>query len=317
MTDSASAPRLRWLFANGERRRAAYRYWINDTARGLLNLSVHSGLRVLPTDLCSGFGGAMAWSAHLRFPDSDARARRLMQARQPALTGHHLDRAMRRLWRSIARTMAEFSVLHRLWAEGRIAIEGLHHLQVARAAGRPLLIAGLHLGNWEVIGPALVFSGFPYHAIYELPENRFDHWIAVRSRLRYGGSLVFPDRKGGRTAYRLLTARNGEVLVIYVDEMLRGQVSAPAFGRPPRLDGNIAHVARLARLTGAAVIPCYCLRLDDRARFKVTFLPPIEFTRTADRCSDLAVNVLEIDRIIAPVIDGHLDQWFYALDFEF
>jgi KDO2-lipid IV(A) lauroyltransferase len=317
MIDPAPAPRLRWLLDSGERQRAAYHYWINHTVRGLLNVAVHSGLRPLPTDFCSGFGGAMAWSARLRFPESDARARRLMQALQPALAGHHLDRAMGRLWRGVARTMAEFSVLHRLWPEGRIAAEGLHHLHAARAAGQPLLIAGLHLGNWEVIGHALVSSGFPTRIIYEVPENRFDHRIAVRSRRRYGAQLIFPNHTGGRTAYRSLMTGKGEVLLIYVDEIFRGEVSAPALGRPRPLKGNIAHVARLARMTGAAVIPCYCLRLEDRARFKVTFLPPIEFTRTADRRSDLAANVLEIDRTIAPVIETHLDQWFYALDFEF
>jgi KDO2-lipid IV(A) lauroyltransferase len=317
MTEPALAPHLRWLFCGGERQRAAYRYWINDTARGLLNVAVHSGMRPLPTDLCSGFGSALAWSARLRFPESDARARRLMQSLQPTLAGHHLDRAMRRLWRSVARTMAEFSVLPRLWAESRIAVEGLHHLQAARAAGRPLLIAGLHLGNWEVIGHTLVSNGFPTRAIYEVPENRFDHYIAVQSRRRYGAQLIFPDHTGGRSAYRSLLARQGEALLIYVDEIFRGEVSAPAFGRARPLRGNIAHVARLARLTGAAVIACYCLRLGDRASFKVTFLPSIEFTRTEDRRSDLAANILEIDRIIAPVVETHLDQWFYALDFEF
>ena len=52
--------------------------------------------------------------------------------------------------------MLEFSVLDRLWREGRIAVEGGEHLLAARAAGKPVIVMGLHVNNWEVIGPALM-----------------------------------------------------------------------------------------------------------------------------------------------------------------
>jgi lauroyl/myristoyl acyltransferase len=45
--------------------------------------------------------------------------------------------------------------------------------------------------------------------------------------------------------------------------------------------------------------------------------PPIKTIRTDDRDADLAANVAAIDRTIEPIIKAHLDQWFYALDFEF
>jgi KDO2-lipid IV(A) lauroyltransferase len=317
MTKVDGTPPIGWLFGNSEQRVAAFRYWVRDTGMGLLNYSVHSGLRLVPMDLCSDFGAFFSRFSRHRFPASDARARRLWQTLRPgAGRPGELDRTMRGLWRCVGRTMAEYSVLDRFWRAGRISVDGAEHLEAARASGSPILIASVHLGNWEVIGPTLVALGFPGSGFYEPPENRFDHRIAVNVRIRYGAKLVSPSHVGGREAYRLLTEIKDEVFLIYVDEIFRGRVSAPAFGRTREPEGNIAHVARLARLAGASVIPAYCVRLNDRAQFKVTFLPPIKLTRTDDRRGDLDAGIAEIDRTFELIVKQHLDQWYYALDFE-
>jgi KDO2-lipid IV(A) lauroyltransferase len=311
------APPLRWLFDSSERRAAVLRYWIRDTAMGFLNTSIHNGLRLLPTGLCSGFGAVSSALSPLRFKESDARARLLWQRFHPDdAEPAHLDRVMRSLWRCVGRTMAEYSVLDRFWREGRIEVEGDEHLRAARALGHPIIIASVHLGNWETVGPVLVAFGFPGSGFYEPPENRFDHKIAVKVRLRYGAKLVFPTSVGGREAYRLLTDIKDEVFLIYIDEIFQGRVSAPALGRTPKPEGNIAHTARLARMTGASVVPAYCVRLGDSARFKVTFLPPIRPIHTDDRKADLMANILALDRTFAPIVQKHLDQWYYTLDFE-
>jgi KDO2-lipid IV(A) lauroyltransferase len=317
MASAESPPPLLWLVGNSDKRQVAWRYWVRDTAMGLLNSTVHTTLRLLPTDLCSSFGAVVSRSSQQRFPASDARARRLWVALRPqASEPGSVDQAMRRLWRCVGRTMAEYSVLDRFWREGRIAVTGVEHLKAARAAGSPIIVASVHLGNWETIGPTLVAHGFPGSGFYEPPENRFEHRIAVKVRLRYGAKLVFPTHVGGREAYRLLTEIKDEVFLIYVDEMFHGRVSAPALGRARKSEGNIAHVARLARMTGAAVIPAYCVRLNDRAQFSVTFLPSINLVHSADRRGDIDANVAEIDRIFAPIVEANIDQWYYALDFE-
>jgi len=314
MNSSAVPPG--WLFADAEKRRAAWRYWVRDGIVGGGHLVLHHALRRLPIDGCSAVGAeAIRFARHL-YPQSDARARRLWAAINPRQASRaDTDRAMRTLWRNVSRTMAEYSVLDRLWAAGRITVVGQEHLDAARGAGRPILLAGLHLGNWELIGVTLVAIGYHGSGFYEPQDNRFHDRIAKAVRLRYGAKVVFPKHSAARTAYRLLSA-GSEVFLIYVDEMIRGRVSAPALGRPLRTEGNIAHVARLARLTGAAVIPVYCLRVGDCARFKITFLPALDLPRSADKDADLAAHVAAINAAIEPVVKRHVDQWYYALDFE-
>jgi KDO2-lipid IV(A) lauroyltransferase len=189
-------------------------------------------------------------------------------------------------------------------------------LKAARAAGRPVVLAGLHLANWETLGATVAALGYPIASTYEPPENRFDHRIANRVRARYGMRMIFPDRAGGREAYRAIV-RDREIFIFYVDEIFRGRVSAPEFGRGAKVTGNIGNAVRLARLTDADIIVAYCTRRGDQPRFTVTFTPPLKQVRTADEQVDLAANVAALDRAIAPIVKEHLDQWYYGLDFDF
>jgi Kdo2-lipid IVA lauroyltransferase/acyltransferase len=292
-------------------------YWIRDAVVGLLNLSIHNALKLLSIDQCSAFGAFIVRFTKKRYPESAARGRRNWRILRPAEADDtSTDAAMRRLWRSISRTMCEFSVLHRLWDAGRISVTGVEHLDAVRDSKRPRLVACLHLGNWETIPVALIGVGHPGSGIYLPLENRFDTYIAVKVRERCGEILYPGDGPGAmRAAIRDLT-RNEGVFVVFVDEEVRGRVHAPDFGRQPRADGNMAYVARLAVKTGAEIIPAYCVRRNDSAHFQVHFLPPVPLARTGAP-GELMDNMAAINAVIEPIIRAHLDQWFYALDFEF
>lgn len=94
-------------------------------------------------------------------------------------------------------------------------------------------------------------------------------------------------------------------------------MSAPEFGRGPKSKGNIGNVVHFARLTDAEIVLTYCTRVGDAAHFWLTFSPSVEQVRTADEQADFAANVATLDRLIAPIIRDHLDQWYYALQFDF
>jgi KDO2-lipid IV(A) lauroyltransferase len=128
--------------------------------------------------------------------------------------------------------------------------------------------------------------------------------------------LVQAGPSSMREALKELKERRGPFM-IFIDEFIKDRVQAPAFGRRLRIEGNIAFAIRLAVKTGAVLIPAYCVRDGDRARFKMTYLPPFELVQGGDRDADLAENVRRLDALIAPIIAKYADQWFYALDFEF
>jgi Kdo2-lipid IVA lauroyltransferase/acyltransferase len=118
-----------------------------------------------------------------------------------------------------------------------------------------------------------------------------------------------------RAAIAALNAKKGP-FVVFIDECIDDHVYAPAFGRPLKAEGNIAYVARLAVMTGAEIIPAYCVRRDDSTRFKVAFLPPVPLVRRRSD-ANLMTNIAAINEVIEPIVRKHLDQWYFALDFEF
>jgi KDO2-lipid IV(A) lauroyltransferase len=128
--------------------------------------------------------------------------------------------------------------------------------------------------------------------------------------------VVHPDAKAARAGYRALI-REKAIFIFYVDAIVDGRVPAPAFGRDLGTTNNIANAVRLARAANAELIVLYTVRLGDEARFKITCLPPVAQLLTDDRDADLRANVATVDGIISPIVRAHLDQWFYALDFEF
>ena len=311
----ADAPPLAWLLGAGDRRRRAWAYWVRDTLVGARNAATHHALRLLPIDACSACGAALARWAPRRYGASDARARGLWRAlRHNAADGAAADGAMRYLWRNIGRTMAEYSVLDRIAREGRVEVERIELLRSAQASGRPLIVAGLHLGNWELIGPMLGRLGSPVTVIYLVPPNRIEHRLAVRVRERCGMGLIPGVAAHTREAVRVL--ERGGTLLLYIDELARGRVHAPLFGRAARPTGNISYAARMAVSAGAVLLPAYCVRLGDAARFRLGFLPPVVLQDGAGDPA-LAANVGAINAAIEPVVAAHLDQWFYALDFQF
>lgn len=314
---SKSTPPLRWLLSSLASRKLAWNYWVIDPLVGFYNTAVHYALRLLPIDACSNVGVFFSLYSPFFFRESDQRARTAWCKLRPGeSTPAEVDAAMRRLWRCVGRTMAEYSVIDRLWSADRISVVGLEHMQAVRDADKPLLVAALHLGNWETVLIAGIESNFAGSGIYLPLDNRFDMRLAMKARNRYKGGQVAAGPGALRTALKSLRAKHGP-FVIYVDEFIRGKVQAPAFGRAVQDQGNIAYAARLASMAGACVVPAYCERLNDSAHFKIHFLAPIEMALTADKEGDAIENIERINAAIEPAVLRLLDQWYFLLDFEF
>ncbi|MGE0560121.1 MAG: lysophospholipid acyltransferase family protein [Burkholderiales bacterium] len=321
MDKPIAAPPLRWFFSSA-RRHIAWRYWVHDVVLGLLYTLYYLVFRNAAIDTCSVAGD---WAGdfarrHINFDlgaprkhrGHEARARENWAILRPEDDAAKAAASVNAAFRQTMRTFAEMPILEKLWPAGRISVVGAEHVSAAKAAMRPTLIAGLHLANWEVIWPTLVGLGYSVAAVYQPPPNRFDHRLSIAIRRRFGGTLIPGRRGGGRIAYRAL-ADTHDVLLMYIDELVNEHLYAPFLGRPVKAEGNIAYAARLAALTGAVIIPAYCTRLGG-ARFRVTFMPPVDLVSSSDREADVLENVARLDTVIEPVIRFHLDQWLWLFD---
>ena len=315
-------------------RRHAYRYWIRDPLVGARLLLAHELLRLLPTGAVSRIGADLAeWVGPRLHPAAERRARAALQVLRPDLVAGEPQtaEAMSRLWRSLGRAYAEFSAEDRLWAEGRVTVAGEEHLRAVRESGRPLLVAGVHLANWELIPITLGYLGHRVIDVYQPQRNRFEDRIAMRARLRIAGRVLrsVPSMRGlslegifrlvpptPRAGAELLQGLSeGRALMMFVDENANGRVHAPRFGRPVPADGNMARVVRLARMVSGSVVPAYVERVAESARFTVHFLPPLRLERSADSKADLAANVARLDAALAPHVLDAVEQWYMLTDY--
>ena len=312
VADQAQAPPAGWAALRPQLRQWR-RYWVRDPLLGGLDFALHHASRRMPTEWCSAIGGRLGiLNGRYRFHAARERAERAyLKLAGNGATPRDAEAAAMRLFDHVGRVMLEFSVLDRLWDEGRITVAGSEHLLAARAAGKPVIVMGLHLGNWETIGPTIVGLGHRgFKGFYMPPRSRFEHKIAVDARARYGAIALRPGVAAARTARRLLVEERG-VLLVYADEERRGHVSAPLFGRaiPPR--ANLLDIVRLAWASGAAVIPAYAERLGG-ARFRVTYLAPVELAPEGEGPSE---NIRRLDHIITPLVRARLDQWYMLLEY--
>lgn len=310
------APALFWLVSRDPARRTlARQYWITDVIDGVYKWTGHLAMRAIPIDWASGFG---AWTGRFSpriYPAEDARARVAWRTLRPEESSPaQVDAAVRRLWRNIGRTITEIAILDRLWDQGRVTVEGAEHMAALRDAGRPILVTSLHTATWELIPITGIKLGYMGAGLALPLRNRFERALMTKIRESFDGRQIMVSPSAGREMLRELKARGP--LVLHVDDFARGRVHAPAFGRPLKVEGNIAYAFRLAKLAGAGIVPVYCVRDGDAARFTVRFLPALDVVDTGDVDADLAENVARLDALIEPIVRRHLDQWFYVLDLD-
>lgn len=269
---------------------------------------LHRAMRHLPIQLVSDIGARLAW-LKIRFIDPKVarNARDNIRQHFPDMASAEVERLVWRFVDNVGRLMAEFSIVHRFAASGRLEFVGEEAAR-GQVGKVPTIALCLHLGNWEALASAMQMIGVPIASISEVPENAAHRDIADATRSGFDVKVLPPDRNGALKALSILK-RNG-VLALFPDEKRGNTMMAPLFGRPPHAKGNLALAAKLARRTGAQLVVVYCERLEG-VRFRLHFEGPFHM---GDGGSDVLADVAFLNSRIEPVILRHLDQWYYLDD---
>jgi Kdo2-lipid IVA lauroyltransferase/acyltransferase len=202
------------------------------------------------------------------------------------------------MWRNIGRTMGEYSKLDELWRGERVRIVGGSALTAARETKRPRIMLIVHLGNWEL--PGAILDPDSLHVI-QLPANLAERRILTWARATYRERLVESGPAGARAALRAL--QRDVPVYLAADAFVSGEVESPRFGRPPLASGNLNYAVRLARMTGAVILPLFVRRLAG-TNFEIVLLPH------HDPTGPIESEVAALDAMVTPIVLEHLDQWF-------
>jgi KDO2-lipid IV(A) lauroyltransferase len=186
-------------------------------------------------------------------------------------------------------------------------VGGREHLSAALAAGKGVILATAHMGNWEVMGAMCQDLGVPFTTVYRPLDNPLlDAW--VRKTRGDVGQTMIP--KHGATRPLLKALRAGGMIVLLVDQDMRGHgVFAPFFGAPA---STIPTPAELALRTGATILTGASVRVGPGFRYEAGFEPPVEVRDTGDHAADLLRVTTEINARIEALVRRAPEQWLWS-----
>jgi KDO2-lipid IV(A) lauroyltransferase len=222
----------------------------------------------------------------------------------PEKSTDEIERLSRDTFRTVFRSFAERGIVWcgsekqvRKWVqiEDHAGLSGLH--------GTPHIMVTMHLAGVEAGALRLTLylrehtptSG---NSLYTAQSNKlFDSYVK-RWRSRFGANMI--SRSDNiRDVVRLI--KKGEVmhLITDMDFGLRDSVFVPFFGVQAC---TLAAVSRLARMTGAKVIPAYTELLPNYQGYKMHILPPWDDYPTADVVADTRRMNAFFEEQIRPLI---------------
>ena len=274
---------------------------------GALAWTLFGVCRLLPVAWASGLAGSLARAVGPRLGIS-RRARQNLRRALPEIDDARIETVIRGMWDNLGRVAAEYPHLPRIRVfspDGRVETSGIEHLDRAVAAGRPVIIFGGHLANWEVAALAAGQYGIDVAQIYRAANNPLvDRMIA---RFRGGRSEFIPK---GRVASRRAVAalRRGAHLTLLVDQKLNDGIAVPFFGREAM---TAPALALLALHFDCTVLPARVERLEG-AHFRLTIHPPLPLPRSGERTADVRALMAAVNRTLEAWIRDRPEQWFWV-----
>ncbi|MGH8084458.1 MAG: lauroyl acyltransferase [Lysobacter sp.] len=222
--------------------------------------------------------GRLPWRWLLRLADAlaarslrrDSREARVVQCNLELAYPELLPGQRAQLRREILRGTARQTIeTLRLWtrphAENLALIReryGTEHLDAALTAGKGVIVAAPHHGNWELLNQWLA-SRTPLAILYAPPESKVGEAFLQRVRADDASTArvtqVRAEGAGVRQLFKRLAA-GGVVGILPDQQPKRGDGEfAPFFGVPAL---TMTLIGRLASRSGATVLVAWCERID-------------------------------------------------------
>jgi lauroyl/myristoyl acyltransferase len=234
-------------------------------------------------------------------------ARHLQRVHGWSLGERETAAAVRAAFASYARYWMELFRLpgaSRARIEAGFTHEGYDMLLDALAAGRGVVVAVPHLGNWDWGGAWFAAQGHRLTAVAEVLEPRelFDWFVAQRQAL--GIRIVPLGPQAGTELVRALRA--GEVVTLVCDRDIGGGgVEVEFFGERTRLP---AGPATLALRTGAPLLPV-AVYLTPGGGHHGVVLPAVPAERTGAFRDDVVRVTQAVARALEDLIRRAPEQW--------
>ena len=183
-----------------------------------------------------------------------------------------------------------------------VTAEGLEYVEKALQRGKGVIFLAAHFTTFEISAPLFCIF-MPANAMYRRHENPLINAVIEHGRKKHLTRII--PREDLRTMLRAL--KNNEI-VWYASDQGYGEkhiLLAPFFGIPASANGA---TSRIAKTSGAAVLPFVTYRLDDNSGYRLQISPPLEDYPSGDPEKD----ALRINQVIEEQVLKHPEQYYWV-----
>jgi KDO2-lipid IV(A) lauroyltransferase len=186
-----------------------------------------------------------------------------------------------------------------------LRVEGWEHLDAALRRGRGALVISGHVGHWELGALACGLAGHPMRLLVHRSPHREMEGYLEKLRTQPGNRLI--ENRGAARAVVSALKKNETVttLIDTAPSWLPADVDIPFLGGGIR---TTTALARLAGLTGAAVVPSSVLWSEAERRYVLRFDEPLALS------GDPAEDTRRMFATLEQVVRESPDQYFWIFN---
>ncbi len=227
-----------------------------------------------------------------------------LAAALPDLAPGEREQLLADLYRNLARTVHEVFISPPDPGQVRVS-GGWAPLDAALARGRGLILASVHLGNFELCGRVIAGRCDLLDVVKPQRNRLFDRYLEImRNR---GGIATVPMAKSGPAVLKHLRAGGVVSLLLDQDAGDRGVV-VPFLGRPA---ATWPGAARLSLQTGCPVLPVCLARRPDGGH-DLEFGDLMEPDKLPPEARDPVAYTALITERLEEFVRRHPQQWFWV-----
>ena len=180
-------------------------------------------------------------------------------------------------------------------------IKGLEHLREALRQGRGVLLCGAHLHTAELAGRFLALEQ-PIAIVYRPQNDVVAETVANGCRSRYYSDLI--QHRDMRGVLRALAKNRVVWYAPDIDAGSKRSVFAPFFGVPA---ASLTATSRLAKVSGAPVVPCFYYRRADGSGYDIEVGPALDQFPSGEVLDD----TVRVNRLIEGAVRRVPEQYFW------
>lgn len=254
-------------------------------------------VHLLPLRMLAGIGNLAGSVAFWLIPERRHVTRINLALCFPEMDPAQREELARAHFRAFMRSFVEHGLLW--WASRErimrlVRVEGIERLRAL--SGQPVILVAPHFVGLDAaftrLGCEIEVAGLYAHqksAVYDA--------LLLRGRTRFGLSHAIPRQAGVRAVLASIRAGQPFYYAPDLDFGRRDAVFVPFFGVTA---ATITGVSRLARLTGASVLPCITRMLPGGGGYVVSLLPAMQDFPTDEVEADTRrINALIEEQVLA------------------